>query len=734
MKGWGESLIIFDYFFWGGGKMKKTFFVIWLPVALLLGCILGLIYHSETKSERVLAETNESSHIKLQVKSIASDLDHVVSDLIFLSEQHEFHEMLESTEEYSPEDLAHDYLSLSLRKGTYDQIRFIDEGGMEIVRVNYNEGKPAIVPDEGLQSKSHRYYFKDILELGKGEVFVSPLDLNIEKGEIEEPFKPMIRFGTPVFDGQDRKRGIVVLNYLAGILIDNMKAVSTNAQGKVILLNSEGYWLLGTNPEDEWGFMFEERRGKIFKKVYDDEWQRISRTDSGQFYSADGLFTFATVHPLLEGQKSSTGSMEPYAASDARIGNGDYYWKVVSNVPSDILTQRSDELLIAFIKLYIVLLVLISIGTWFVARANVRHRKAEGKIRKLSLAVEQSPSTVVITDTEGRIEYVNPKFTQLTGYTFEEAMGQNPRILKSGRTDPGEYERLWDAITSGNEWRGEFCNRKKNGELYWEAASISPIKDLDNVTTHYLAVKEDITEHKKAEDALESYAGMLEESNRLKELFMDIMSHDLLNPAGVVRNSSEILLELEGDDKKRDILELIRNSSSDLIETIKNASVYSKLESMERIECMVKDLGDILKEVVLDFKYQLEDKGIEVDFIPEGKHPACVHPIIRSVFSNLISNAIKFSPHESRIEINIQGGDGESQVISVKDHGQGIPEEDKKHIFERFERLEREKAKGTGLGLAIVRRTVEMHGGKVWVEDNPGGGSIFLVNLPLDGN
>lgn len=714
--------------------MKKTFFVIWLPVALLLGCILGLIYHSETKSERVLAETNESNHIKLQVKSITSDLDHVVSDLIFLSEQHEFHEMLESTEEYSPEDLAHDYLSLSLRKGIYDQIRFIDGRGMEIVRVNYNEGKPAIVPEEELQSKAYRYYFNDILELGKGEVFVSPLDLNIEKGEIEEPFKPMIRFGTPVFDGQDRKRGIVVLNYLAVILIDNMKAVSSNAQGKVMLLNSEGYWLLGMNPEDEWGFMFEERREKIFKKAYGDEWQRISRTDFGQFYSVDGLFTFATVYPLMEGQKSSTGSMEPYVASDARIGNGNYYWKVVSTVPPDILTQRSDELLIAFIKLYIVLLVLISIGAWFVARANVRHRKAEGKIRKLSLAVEQSPSTVVITDTGGSIEYVNPKFTQLTGYSFEEAMGKNPSILKSGRTDPGEYERLWDAITSGKEWRGEFCNKKKNGELYWEAASISPIKNSDNVTTHYLAVKEDITEYKKAEDALENYAGMLEESNRLKELFMDIMSHDLLNPAGVVRNSSEILLDLESDDKKREILELIRNSSSDLIETIRNASVYSKLESLERIECMVNDLGDILKEIIDDFKYQLEDKEIEIDFVAEGAHPACVHPIIRSVFSNLISNAIKYSPHGSRVEIDIQSGDGESQVISVKDHGQGIPEEDKKHIFERFERLEREKAKGTGLGLAIVRRTVEMHGGKVWVEDNPEGGSIFLVNLPLDGN
>lgn len=714
--------------------MKKMFFMIWLPVSILLGGILGLIYYSESESERILIETTEISHVKLQIKSIGADLDHVVSDLIFLSEQHEFHEMLESTKEYSPKDLASDFLSFSLRKGIYDQMRFIDEKGMEVVRVNYNEGNPAIVPVGELQQKGGRYYFRDTLELDKGEVFVSPLDLNIERGKIETPLKPVIRFGTPIFDARGIKRGIVVLNYLGEIMINNVKAGATTAFGDAMLINSDAYWLIGPSPEDEWGFMFEERKAKKIANVFPDAWHKISESKSGQFVNAGGLFTFETVYPLLEGQQSSSGATEPFAPSTDTLGAEDYYWKVVCHVPLDILNQRAQSLSSGFLRLYMVLLALFAVGSWFLARANVRHRKAEEKIRKLSLAVEQSPSTVVITDTKGKIEYVNPKFTQLTGYSFEEVMGRNPRILKSGRTDQGEYKRLWDSLTSGKEWRGEFCNRKKNGELYWEAASISPIKGSGNVITHYLAVKEDITEHKKAEEALESYAGMLEESNRLKELFMDIMSHDLLNPAGVVRNSSEILLDLESDDKKREVLELIRNSSSDLIETIRNASVYSKLESMERIECMVKDLGDTLKEVIEDFEYQLEDKGIEIDFIPEGKHPACVHPIIRSVFSNLISNAIKYSPHGSRIEIAIQGIDGGSQQVSIKDNGEGIPEEDKKHIFERFERLEREKAKGTGLGLAIVRRVVDLHGGKVWVEDNPEGGSIFLVNLPLEGS
>ena len=127
-------------------------------------------------------------------------------------------------------------------------------------------------------------------------------------------------------------------------------------------------------------------------------------------------------------------------------------------------------------------------------------KRAEGELRKLSRAVEQSPASIVITDPSGAIEYVNPKFVQLTGYSLEEAKGQNPRILKSGEKPSEEYKQLWDLITSGNEWRGEFHNKKKNGELYWEFAVISPIRDEQGTTTHYLAVKEDITERKRAEE------------------------------------------------------------------------------------------------------------------------------------------------------------------------------------------------------------------------------------------
>ncbi|MGQ9851050.1 MAG: PAS domain-containing sensor histidine kinase, partial [Aggregatilineaceae bacterium] len=131
------------------------------------------------------------------------------------------------------------------------------------------------------------------------------------------------------------------------------------------------------------------------------------------------------------------------------------------------------------------------------------HRRVEEQLRKLSGAVEQSPSVVIITDTNGTIEYVNPRFTAVTGYSAEEVIGQRPSILKSGHTSPAEYEELWETITSGGEWRGEFLNKKKNGELYWEFATILPIKDAEGRITHFLGVKEDITARKQAEQALQ---------------------------------------------------------------------------------------------------------------------------------------------------------------------------------------------------------------------------------------
>ncbi|MBI2954414.1 MAG: PAS domain S-box protein [Chloroflexi bacterium] len=140
-------------------------------------------------------------------------------------------------------------------------------------------------------------------------------------------------------------------------------------------------------------------------------------------------------------------------------------------------------------------------GTWEIIE-SAKQRRAEEELRKLSRAVEQSSNTIIITDVNGNIEYINPKATELTGYASEEIIGKNPRLFKSGSTPPAEYRQLWQTIMSGGEWRGEFLNQKKNGELYWESVCISPIRNAQGAITHFLAVKEDITERKRTQEAL----------------------------------------------------------------------------------------------------------------------------------------------------------------------------------------------------------------------------------------
>jgi PAS domain S-box-containing protein len=183
-----------------------------------------------------------------------------------------------------------------------------------------------------------------------------------------------------------------------------------------------------------------------------------------------------------------------------------------------------------------------------IARDITERKQAEEQLRKLSQAVEQSPACVVITDPSGNIEYVNPKFTQLTGYTLEEALGKNPRILKSGETPPEVYKQLWETITSGREWRGEFHNKKKNGELYWESASISPVRDTRGAITHFLAVKEDITERKRAERvqaAAYRIAELANSTQRLEDFYRS--THELVNTLMPAKNFYIALYDAAAD-------------------------------------------------------------------------------------------------------------------------------------------------------------------------------------------
>ena len=253
--------------------------------------------------------------------------------------------------------------------------------------------------------------------------------------------------------------------------------------------------------------------------------------------------------------------------------------------------------------------------------------------------------------------------------------------------------------------------------------------DKKGKPTRLVGTIQDITERKGTEKVLKRYSEDLKESNRLKDLFIDIMRHDLLNPAGAARSMTDLALKNETDPEKKEILEIIHNSTDRIIDLVENASILAALESGETLEFKETDLGDLLRKAAKEMKHHAEEKKVEIKVPVEGVFKAQANPLIYDVFTNLIGNAIKYGAENSEVVAKIKEN-GSGWKISVADHGEGIPDEYKEGVFDRFKRVKKEGVMGTGLGLAIVKRVVEAHNGRVWVEDNPGGGSIFYVTLP----
>ena len=367
------------------GRALVTF----VPLVMLVVAMATLIFNAETRSNRIVLE-DESEHIvDMQKRYIVADLASVVSDLALLSHCGEFADLFDNERPFDSDSIssvATEFLHFLAYRRMYDQVRFLDHAGQEIVRVNFNDGQPAIVPETGLQNKKHRYYFQDAVGLERDEVFVSPFDLNVEQGAIEQPLKPVIRFASPVFDRRGSKQGILLLNYLGKHLLDKFDNIGRMGHVKKsisLLLNSSGDYLRGARPEDEWGFMYEDRGDRTFSGSHPEAWKDIATGESGQFETGDGLFTFATVYPLLEGQISSTGSGEYNGSSTASLERSEYAWKIVSYLPAHALYERANHLRNLAIVIVSVLVMVLAAGSWRTAWSSIRRRRAEKEKERL---------------------------------------------------------------------------------------------------------------------------------------------------------------------------------------------------------------------------------------------------------------------------------------------------------------------------------------------------------------
>ncbi len=364
-----------------------------------------------------------------------------------------------------------------------------------------------------------------------------------------------------------------------------------------------------------------------------------------------------------------------------------------------------------------------------------KKQKAEDELIKLSRAVEQSPVSILITDNNGNIEYVNTKAMTLTGYDFEELKGKNPRIFSSGKKNKEEYRILWQTILSGKEWRGELHNKKKNGELYWEYASISAIRNKKGEITHFLAVKEDITERKQAGRDLHELK-VAQKTVRFKQNFLANMSHEIRTPLTGVLGMIDILELTQLTDDQQDYVNTIKASGENLKEIINQVLDYSKIEAGKiQLNPLDFEFQSVLQNAEMLYR-GITRTGVTVHTQVDAAIPRFIKTDkirLSQVINNLVSNALKFTLEGSvSVQARLISMVTEQQQvkieIKVEDTGIGIPAHLQEKLFKPFSQIDDNDTRhyeGTGLGLSISKELVGLLGGEIGIENDRNNGSTF---------
>jgi PAS domain S-box-containing protein len=364
-------------------------------------------------------------------------------------------------------------------------------------------------------------------------------------------------------------------------------------------------------------------------------------------------------------------------------------------------------------------------------------RLVEANLRTLSRAVEQSPVMIVITDADGIIEYVNPRFSAVTGYAAAEVIGQTPRLLKSGETSDTVYSELWRTLAGGEEWRGELRNRRKNGELYWALVSISPVRDANGRTMHYVAVQDDITASKLIQQDLIEARDRAERSDRLKDAFIANMSHEIRTPLNIILGFTGVLkslLEKNTDEEIELCLDSIERGGARLLRTVEEILNISSIQAGTFPHAPLPlPVDHHVQQTIKDFSAQAAERRLSLDFHPGSASSYIIADpyVFVQALSNLLDNALKFTK-EGGVRVTTTSGP-EHVVVEVEDSGIGIAAEYLPFLFDSFTQEHSGNSRpfeGLGLGMALTRRYVEMCDGDISVHSEKGKGTKFTLTFP----
>lgn len=465
-----------------------------LPALIMLFLIASLALQSH--KQEVYSDLNRKGDSLALVRGEISQVINLVSrQLLYLTEENVLLKALSDPSRENKQEVASQWQSFLLHQARFDQIRWIDNDGMEQIRVNYNSGAPSAVDEAGLQDKSGRYYFKHSIDLDHGQIYLSPLDLNIENGRVEQPLKPVMRLATPVFDQDGQRNGVLILNYLGKPMLERLRQASRNAW----LVNERGFWLLGTNDEDEWGWQ-QDRLHQNLKHRYPGVWTFISQDDSGTIETDSGYWQFETLRPL-EYVSENTTIYPDYPTFD---------WKLIHFTPSSQYLHRVTDY---FNRILAITLI---VGVVFVIMLIAFYRSRKSELLALDLArqaqkeartvFESSPDPMLAVDEGGSVIRVNKSAANFFGYSRKQLVSmkveqlmpdhfRKAHLQHRANFQKNPHPRLME---NGISQKAQLAN----GELRDVSITLDFFKQLDGETL-YTALIRDVTRENQAKAELE---------------------------------------------------------------------------------------------------------------------------------------------------------------------------------------------------------------------------------------
>ncbi|GAB6041842.1 PAS domain S-box protein [Endothiovibrio diazotrophicus] len=706
-------------------------------VTLVVPMSAGFWFHHE-KASREMDEAMDLRLIAALHEGLAvfrHRLHHVERDLLFARDNPVLARLLETG---SPADRAAlDGLFNSLmrtRREVLYQLRYLDENGREVVRIDNRPDGTRTIPTADLQDKSGRYYFRNLLTLTDDEIYISPLDLNMEHGRIEQPFQPTIRFAGRIRSDDGSFKGGVVINYHGNELIRRLKDIGRQHDINLWLTNQDGAWIIGPDPELEWGFMYPDRKIATLGDRYPSAWNAAKQTTDSD-----------TVEVRENGDILAINRLTPATeASGVRLVNPGLKWYLIVEIPAARVNELKSGIANRYSTSVVFLAALFALFSFSFTTLAHRRRTAMASLARresqFHALLESSPDATIVTDADGHIMVVNKQVETLFGYTRDEILGKRVETLipERYRTDHvahrGGYLNHPRPRQMG---QGELFARRADGGEFPVSVALNSV--VTNDERQLIAVIRDVTEAHQHAAALESALAeadhsnrQLEASTRELESFSYSVSHDLRAPLRSVDGFGKLLLKHHADklnEEGRDLLDRMRAAAQRMSVLIDEMLLLSRITRSE-VSRQPVDLSAMAGETVARLREASPEREVDVVIEP-GLEIEADPRLLGIALENLIGNAWKFTANTpgARIEFGREPRDGTPEFY-VRDNGAGFDMDYADKLFIAFQRLHTPaEFPGSGIGLATVMRVISKHGGTVRAEGAVGQGASFWFTV-----